>query len=89
MYIFGYLGSETNCDGDLKEQMQKYCANANTYIRKISYCTLDVKRCMFFTVPLCDLMALVLPCNNGLKMCLQKCNSASKIFANFYILVSN
>ena len=39
--------SETNCDGDLKRQMRKYYVNANTLLRKFSYCSPDVKCCMF------------------------------------------
>ena len=39
--------SEANCDGDLKRQMRKYYANANMLLRKFSYCSPDVKCCMF------------------------------------------
>ena len=45
-----YLGiiiSEANCDGDLRRQMRKYYANANMLLRKFSYCSPDVKCCMF------------------------------------------
>ena len=45
-----YLGiiiSVKNCDADLKRQMRKYYANANMLSRKFSYCSPDVKCCMF------------------------------------------
>ena len=45
-----YLGtiiSEPNCDGNLKRQMRKHYANANMLLRKFSYCSPDVKCCMF------------------------------------------
>ena len=32
--MFGYYVRETNCDGDLKRQMQNYYANANMLLRK-------------------------------------------------------
>ena len=48
MKVFGYyIVSETNCDGDVKRQMRKYYANANMLLRNFSYCSLDVKCCMF------------------------------------------
>ena len=43
----GIIVSESNCDGDLKRQMPKYYANANMLLRKFSYCSPDVKCCMF------------------------------------------
>ena len=39
--------SEANCDGDLKRQIRKYYANANMLLRKSTYCSPDVKCCMF------------------------------------------
>ena len=39
--------SVKNCDADLKRQMRKYYANANMLLRKFSYCSPDVKCCMF------------------------------------------
>ena len=39
----GIIVSETNCDGDLKKQMREYYANANMLLRKLSYCSPDVK----------------------------------------------
>ena len=46
MYL-GIIVSKTNCDNDLKRQMRKYYANANILLRKFSYCSPDVKCCMF------------------------------------------
>ena len=43
----GIIVSKTNCDGDLKRQMRKYYANTNMLLRKFSYCSPDVKFCMF------------------------------------------
>ena len=43
----GIIVSEANCDGDLKRQMRKYYANVNILLRKFSYCSPDVKCCMF------------------------------------------
>ena len=43
----GIIISVKNWDADLKRQMKKYNANANTLLRKFSYCSLDVKCCMF------------------------------------------
>ena len=43
----GIIVTETNCDGDLNRQMRKYYAKANMLLRKFSYCSPDVKCCMF------------------------------------------
>ena len=43
----GIIISEANCDGDLKRQMRKYYANANMLLRKFSYCSPNVKCCIF------------------------------------------
>ena len=42
----GIIISVKNCDADLKRRMKKYNANANTLLRKFSYCSPDVKCCM-------------------------------------------
>ena len=45
-----YLGiiiSVKKCDADFKRQMRKYYANDNMLLRKFSYCSHDVKCCMF------------------------------------------
>ena len=39
--------SVKNSDKDFKTQMRKYYANANMLLRKFSYCSSDVKCCMF------------------------------------------
>ena len=50
----GIIVSETNCDRDLKRQMRKYYANANTLLRKFNYCSPNVKCCM--CKPYCSTM---------------------------------
>ena len=43
----GIIISVKNYDADLKRQVRKYYANANMLLRKFSYCSPDVKYCMF------------------------------------------
>ena len=43
----GIIISVKNSDADLKRQMKKYYANANMLLSKFSYCSPDVKSCMF------------------------------------------
>ena len=43
----GIIVSEANCDSDLKGQMRKYYANANMLLQKFSYCSQDIKCCIF------------------------------------------
>ena len=98
-----YLGiiiSEANCDGDLKRQMRKYYANANMLLRKFSYCSPDVKCCMFksycatmycssmwFDSTVTSMKKLKIAYNNGLRRLLNlpKYNSASEMFVNLNI----
>ena len=98
-----YLGiiiSVKNCDADLKRQMRKYYANANMLLRKFSYCSPDVKCCMFksycstmycssmwFDSTVTDMRKLKIAYNNGLRRILNlpKYNSASEMFVNLNI----
>ena len=98
---FGIIVSETNCDGDLKRQLRKYYANPNMLIRKFSYCSPDVKCCMFksycptmycsfmwFDSTVTSMNKMKIAYKNGLRRLLNlpKYNSASKIFVNLKIL---
>ena len=93
--------SEANCDGDLKRQMRKYYANANVLLRKFSYCSPDVKCCMFkyycstmycssmwFDSTVTSMKKLKIAYNNGLRRLLNlpKYNSVSEMFVNLNIL---
>ena len=98
-----YLGiiiSVKNCDADLKRQMRKYYANANMLLRKFSYCSPDVKCCMFksycstmycssmwFDSTVTAMKKLKIAYNNGLRRILNlpKYNSASEMFVNRHI----
>ena len=98
-----YLGiiiSVKNCDADLKRQMRKYYANANMLLRKFSYCSPDVKCCMFksycstmycssmwFDSTVTAMRKLKIAYNNGLRRILNlpKYNSASEMFVNLNI----
>ena len=75
--------------------MRKYYANANMLFRKFSYCSPDVKCCMFksyratmyyssmwFDSAVTSIKKLKIAYSNGLRrlLNLQKCNSASSIF---------
>ena len=98
-----YLGiiiSEANCDGDLKRQMRKYYANANMLLRKFSYCSPDVKCCMFksycatmycssmwFDSTVTSIKKLKIAYNNGLRRLLNlpKYNSASEMFVKLNV----
>ena len=97
-----YLGiiiSVKHCDADLKRQMRKYYANANMLLRKLSYCSPDVKCCMFksycstmycssmwFDSTVTAMRKLKIAYNNGLRRILNlpKYNSASKMFVSYY-----
>ena len=96
----GIIVSEANCDGDLKRQMRKYYANANMLLRKFSYCSPDVKCCMFksycaamycssmwFDSTVTSMKKLKIVYNNGLRRLLSspKYNSASEMFVNLNI----
>ena len=43
----GIIVSESNCNSDLKRQMKKYYGNAYMLLRNCSYCSPNVKCCMF------------------------------------------
>ena len=92
--------SEATCDGDLKRQIRKYYANANMLLRKFSYCTPDVKCCMFkfycatmycssmwFDSTVTSIKKLKIAYNKGLGRLLNlpKYNSASEMFVNLNI----
>ena len=47
LYFTILIISVKNCDADVKMQIRKYYANANMWLRKFSYCSPDVKYCMF------------------------------------------
>ena len=99
-----YLGiiiSVKNCDANLKRQMRKYYANANILLHKFSYCSPDVKCCMFksycstmycssmwFDSTVTAMRKLKIAYNNGLRRILKlpKYNSASEMFVNLNIL---
>ena len=49
LFQLGTIVSKTSCDNDLKGQIRKYYANANILLRKFSYCSPDVKCCMFIS----------------------------------------
>ena len=80
--------------------MRKYYANANMLLRKFSYCSPDVKSCMFksycatmycssmwFDSTVTPMKKLKIAYNNGLRRLLNlpKYNSASEIFVNLKI----
>ena len=95
-----YLGiiiSVKNCDADLKRQMRKNYSNANMLLRKFSYCSPDVKCCMFksyCSTMYCSSMwlgstvtamrKLKIAYNNGFRRILNLpiYNSASEMFVN-------
>ena len=96
----GIIDSEANCDGDLKRQMRKYYANANMLLRKFSYCSPDVKCCMFkyyyatmycssmwFDSTVTSMKKLKIAYNNGLRRLLNlaKYNSTSEMFVKLNI----
>ena len=94
----GIIVSETNCDNDLKRQMRKYYANANIVLRKFSYCSPDVKCCMFksyWATMYCPSMwfdstvtatkKLKLHTTMALILNLAKYNSAPEMFVNLNI----
>ena len=93
----GIIISEANCD--LKRQMRKY-ANTNMLLRTFSYCSPDVKCCMFksycatmycwsmwFDCTVTSMKKLKIAYNNGLRRLLNlpKYNSASEMFVNLNI----
>ena len=80
--------------------MRKYYANANMLLRKFSYCSPNVKCCMFksycatmycssmwFDSTVTSMKKLKIAYNNGLRMLLNlpKYNSASEMFVNLNI----
>ena len=80
--------------------MRKYYANANMLLRKFSYCSPDVKCCMFksycatmycssvwFDSTVTSMKKLKIDYNNGLRRLLNlpKYNSASEMFVNLNI----
>ena len=80
--------------------MRKYYANANMLLRKFSYCSPDVKCCMFksycatmycssgwFDSTVTSMKKLKIAYNNGLRRLLNlpKYNSASEMFVNLNI----
>ena len=92
--------SEANCDGDLKRQMRKYYANANMLLRKFSYCSPDLKCCMFniycatmycysmwFDSTVISMKKLKIAHNNSLRRLLNlpRYNSAPEMFVNLNI----
>ena len=96
----GIIVSEANCDGDLKRQMRKYCANDNMLGRNFSYCSIDVKCCMFKSYcatmhyssmrsdsTVTSLKKLKIAYNNGLRRLLNllEYNSASEMFVDLNI----
>ena len=88
-----------NCDADLKRQMRKYYANANMLLRKFSYCSPDVKCCMFksycstmycssmwFDSTVTAMKKLKIAYNGLMRILnLPKYNSASEMFVNLNI----
>ena len=93
----GIIVNEANCDGELKKQMSKYYTNVNMLLRKFSYCSPDVKYCMFKSycaTMYCSFMwldstvtsmkKLKIAYDNGLRRLLNwpKYNSASDMFVN-------
>ena len=87
--------SEANCDGDSNGNMRKYYANVNMLLRKFSYCSPDVKCCMFksycatmyclsmwFDSTVTSMKKLKIAYNNVLRRLLNlpKYNSASEMF---------
>ena len=80
--------------------MRKYYANANMLLRKFSYCSPDVKCCMFksycatmygssmwFDSTITSMKKLKIAYNNGFRRLLNlpKCNSAYEKFVNLNI----
>ena len=97
----GIIVSEINCDADLKRQIRKYCASTNILLRKFSYCSPDIKCCMFkyycatmycssmwFDSTVISMKKLKVAYNNGIRRLLNlpKYNSASEVFVNLNIL---
>ena len=93
----GIIVSETN---RFKKAISKYYANANILLRKFSYCSLDVKCCMFksycatmycssiwFDRTVTAMKKLKIAYNNGLRRLLNlpKYNSDSEMFVNLNI----
>ena len=75
----GIIINVKKCDAALNRQMKKYCANDNMLLRKFSYCSHDVKCCMFksycspmycfsmwFNSTVTSMMKLYIAYNNGL-----------------------
>ena len=98
--FLGIIISEANCDGDLKRQMRKYYANAKMLLQKFSYCSPDVKCCMFksycatmccssmwFDSTVTSMKKLKIVYNNDLRRLLNlpKYNSASEMLVNLNI----
>ena len=89
--------SKANCNSDLKRRMGKCYANANMLLRKFTYCSPDVKCCMFksycatmycssmwFDSTVTSMKKLKIAYTNGIRRLLRlpKYNSASEMFVN-------
>ena len=103
MSIFGHNYQCKNCDADLKRLMRKYYANANMLLRKFSYCSPDVKCCMFksycstmycssmwFDSTVTSMRKLKIAYNNGLRRILNlpKNNIAFEIIIIIIIIIN-